>query len=165
MNTPKRTIPGVFDELVEVDFYLEKHRPEHQSLVGQGYPLNPVLREDFWNTPNDHREWQERQDWWDLPYIESTSWSESETGLRRAQQARKNKPSSIEADAEIESHRASFHAFAPGGTKYTVQCLDGGAWDRPTMWGTFSTLDEAIDCCSTGPAWRNGTTSPPTPKD
>lgn len=160
MTTPKRTIPSAFDELVEVDFYLEKHRPERQSLVGEGYPLNPVLRDNFWNTPNEHRELQERQDWWDLPYIESTSWQESEANLRRAQEARKDKLCPTEADAEIESRRASFHAFAPSGIQYMVHCLDGGAWDRPSMWGSFPTLDDAIDCCETGPAWRKSRTPP-----
>ena len=52
MATTKRIIPGVFDELVEVDVYQDKHRPEKQEKVGQGYPLNPVLRDNFWNTPN-----------------------------------------------------------------------------------------------------------------
>jgi hypothetical protein len=32
----------------------------------------------------------------------------------------------------------------PGGVRYDLRCLDGGAWDRSTCWGCFATLDEAI---------------------
>lgn len=39
-------------------------------------------------------------------------------------------------------------------SNYQVFCLDGGAWDRPTMWGYYKTLDEALNCAKTGPAWR-----------
>jgi hypothetical protein len=34
----------------------------------------------------------------------------------------------------------------PGGLRYDVCCLDGGAWDRPTAWGWFGTLEAAIAC-------------------
>lgn len=40
------------------------------------------------------------------------------------------------------------------GKVFQVRCLDGGAWDRPTMWGGFYTLKEAIECANAGPAWR-----------
>ena len=42
----------------------------------------------------------------------------------------------------------------PGGRRYDVYCLDGGAWDRPSGWAMFGTLAEAIACAKTGPAWR-----------
>jgi hypothetical protein len=45
------------------------------------------------------------------------------------------------------------------GKVYQVHCLDGGAWDRPTMWGGFFTLMEAVECCKTGPAWRKKNTA------
>lgn len=32
----------------------------------------------------------------------------------------------------------------PGGVRYDVYCLDGGAWDRPTARGWFGTLEEAL---------------------
>lgn len=35
-----------------------------------------------------------------------------------------------------------------------VCCLDGGAWDRPTIWGFFHTIEEALNCAKTGPGWR-----------
>lgn len=36
---------------------------------------------------------------------------------------------------------------------FTVECLDGGAWDRPTYWGSAATLAAAAEICSTGPTW------------
>lgn len=38
--------------------------------------------------------------------------------------------------------------------RYEVRCLDGGAWDRSTYWGTFGSIEEAIDCALHGPVWR-----------
>jgi len=35
-----------------------------------------------------------------------------------------------------------------------VLCLDGGAWDRPTTWGVFDSLDDAVNCAKSGPEWR-----------
>ena len=37
---------------------------------------------------------------------------------------------------------------------YKVYCLDGKAWDRPSLWGGFDTLEEASACCANGPVWR-----------
>lgn len=34
----------------------------------------------------------------------------------------------------------------PDGIRYTVQCLNGGAWDRPTFLGIFSNLEDAVKC-------------------
>lgn len=34
---------------------------------------------------------------------------------------------------------------AETGTLYNVRRLDGSAWDRPTNYGVFDTLDEAIE--------------------
>jgi hypothetical protein len=41
---------------------------------------------------------------------------------------------------------------------HKVYCLDGGAWDRPSLWGGFDTREEAIDCCTNGPVWRKKST-------
>jgi hypothetical protein len=37
---------------------------------------------------------------------------------------------------------------------FRVECLDGGAWDRPTLWGQSAQIDEAISVAKSGPAWR-----------
>jgi len=52
-------------------------------------------------------------------------------------------------EVEIEDHEQW-----PEGVHYTVSCLDGGAWDRPTFWGRFESLHEALQCVERGPAWR-----------
>ncbi|MEX0738195.1 MAG: hypothetical protein WD071_02525 [Pseudohongiella sp.] len=39
-------------------------------------------------------------------------------------------------------------------TLFWVECLDGGAWDRPTWWGEAETLDAATEICRNGPTWK-----------
>lgn len=43
-------------------------------------------------------------------------------------------------------------------SEYTVYCFDSVEdWERPSSWGCFSTLDEAMSCISeriTDPAWK-----------
>lgn len=39
-------------------------------------------------------------------------------------------------------------------TRYWVECLDGGCWDRPTWWGEADTLEAAVEICRTGPSWN-----------
>jgi len=55
----------------------------------------------------------------------------------------------------IAEKKESWFKHFPSGTAYRVHCLDGGAWDRPTSWGAFGTLEEAKECCMTGPRWLN----------
>ena len=40
-------------------------------------------------------------------------------------------------------------------TVFWVECLDGGAWDRPTWWGEADTLEAAAEICRNGPNWKN----------
>jgi hypothetical protein len=61
-----------------------------------------------------------------------------------------------EFKAWIAGNKESWFKAFPTGTAYRVHCLDGGAWDRPTNWGAFGTLEEAKQCCWTGPSWRKG---------
>jgi len=59
-------------------------------------------------------------------------------------------------DERLESHR--FWWYRPyittrqhgEQTHYWVECLDGGAWDRPTWWGTVDSLEEAGEICRKG---------------
>lgn len=154
MVTSKRIISDGSGDLIKVDYYEDKHRPERQEKVGLIYPLNPVLREYFSDTPNDHRERLEVADWWDLPYIESITWEQSEAWIRHSMRKSGEELDAVEIEARIEARKTSFFDLYPTGEQYVVSCLDGGAWDRPTRWGHFATLDEAIACCSAGPTWR-----------
>jgi len=86
-----------------------------------GIPFNPRLPRDFANTPNDRRPATHHR-WWYRPYIETYTSSPAEPGHEK------------------------WIEHWPAGIRYDVRCLDGGAWDRPTCWGMFATLHEAIHC-------------------
>jgi len=101
-----------------------------KAFLDEDIPVDPPLPEEFYDTPND-----ERPDWqievlWDRPFIETTSFSGK------------------------EEFRENWYKSWPSGIRYEARCLDGGAWDRPTVWGMFPTLMEAIECCREGPVWR-----------
>lgn len=161
MPAKTRMIPGFDGESYAVDVYLAKHRPKNQELVGDGYPFNPVLRADFGNTANEYRETQEREDWWGLPYIETLSWEAREEHARKLQASHRAEgneyvKTDAQFSAELAANRANFYEKFPEGVQYYVSCLDGGAWDRPTNWGTFASLELALECCEQGPSWRRG---------
>jgi len=52
------------------------------------------------------------------------------------------------------------HEMWPQGIRFDTYCLDGGIPDRPTVWGKFGTLEEALQCANDGPAWRKGGGTP-----
>lgn len=155
-----RMIPsGYDDEQIEIDTYQEKHWPENQQLVADRFPLNPILRDWFDQTPNDKREPLELEHWWDLPFIVTDTWEDCETHFR-AHQARLSAErfdgalTAEQVEAEIPSRKAEWFKAWPAGTRYEVRCLDGGAWDRSTNWGMVASLEEAVEKCATGPVWR-----------
>jgi hypothetical protein len=113
-----------------------------------GIPVNPVLPKNFSSTDNEKRP-ASHQKWWDRPYIQTTSVEELDADYANrtddyAEKAR---------EAWIEGRKSWMEAW-PSGTRYDVRCLDGGAWDRPTCWGMFPTIEQAVECTKTGPAWR-----------
>lgn len=65
-------------------------------------PLDPVLPDSFYDTPNDERSDEEVALWWDKPY-----------------------------------------ACTNADGTFTVRCLDGGAWDRPTSYGRAARMSLA----------------------
>jgi hypothetical protein len=104
---------------------------DHARTTGD-IPVNPNLPRNFENTPNERRP-ASHQRWWGRPFIVSLSWEQ------------RNRTS---------ADRDKWFEAWPGGTRYDVRCLDGGAWDRSTWWGAFATLEEAIECAKSGPSWR-----------
>lgn len=117
------------------------------------YLLDPELPERFQNTPNDERSEAEIAAWWDVPYIETWTAEKEEAHTRKHRAWLKaNDPAHAADDIEalVAEGRAGFLADCPSGTRYTVHCLDGGAWDRPTCWGDFGSLEEAQECCANG---------------
>lgn len=114
-----------------------------------GVPVNPRLPEDFNSTPNEDRPASHRK-YWDVPYITTTSaedWERIDTAAtdEYAEQRRQR---------WADEGRAKWFEAWPGGTRYDVHCLDGGAWDRATSWGCFATVAEAVACSKAGPSWR-----------
>jgi len=49
------------------------------------------------------------------------------------------------------------NAHFPTGIRYDVYCLDGKSSDRPSLWGMFGTLEEAVQRAKDGPPWREPT--------
>lgn len=112
-------------------------------------PINPKLPPDFFCNPIDERSQKEIISWWRVPFILSEEYSQvdatyqdhvnrvSETGLTPLCRE--------EWEAMIRQTRESWFNEYPTGKRYNVRRLDGGAWDRPTNYGFFGSLDEAID--------------------
>ncbi|WP_439126188.1 MAG: hypothetical protein ACNJA3_27870 (plasmid) [Pseudomonas rhizophila] len=148
------------DEFVEVDTYQPVHWPENQKLVAGRFPLNPTLRRCFDQTPNEDRESLETEHWWDLPFIISHDWESCVENIKSNQahhrgQANDYVISDVELEAKIQEEKHRWFAEFPDGVRYDVRCLDGGAWDRSTWWGSSGSLDEAVKLAEAGPAWRS----------
>lgn len=112
-----------------------------------GVLINPVLPKDFDNTSNDVRPTGHLK-FWGLPYIETYTDSDVDPASHTDEYADKRRAH------WADSGRAEWFKAWPSGWRYDVHCLDGGAWDRPTSWGCFATLAEALECAGVGPAWR-----------
>lgn len=126
------------------------------EALHDGVLLNPTLPTNFESTPNDERD-ASQEKWWGMPYILSTTVEDVEKHTRKHQEwLALNDPKFAATDIEAEVHerRNSWQQACPTGIKYEVCCLDGGAWDRPTFWGNFGTLEDALDCAKNGPVWR-----------
>lgn len=104
-----------------------------------GVLVNPVLPRMFDQTPNELRPAAHRK-WWHRPFIVTEGvealdvWYASRTD-EYAEKGRREWQ---------ESGRAVWMNAWPSGVRYTVRCLDGGAWDRSTNWGSFATLEQAL---------------------
>ncbi len=108
----------------EVSKYLPQHYYSNQvNWATDIIPINPCQRDDFDSTPHEHRDPLELDHWWNMPYVQTCEWSD------------------IGSDDE---HREQWFAHWPSGIRYTVRCLDGGAWDRSTNRGSFSSLEQAV---------------------
>ncbi len=121
-----------------------------------GIDVNPRLRKMFDCTPNEDRSQAEIERWWGVPFVSSCSWDDMKPdasyddfisrmaaygGIRDY-----TPPTREQWEHDIEQRRLNWFESWPSGVRYDVRCLDGGAWDRSTWWGSFATLDEAIAC-------------------
>lgn len=118
------TLDKKYNQEDEVSKYLPQHYYSNQvNWATDIIPINPCQRDDFDSTPHEHRDPLELDHWWNMPYVQTCEWSD------------------IGSDDE---HREQWFAHWPSGIRYTVRCLDGGAWDRSTNCGSFSSLEQAV---------------------
>ena len=134
--------------MVKISPYLDEYRPQNQDLF-DGVPINPILRPDFDVTPNEDRDPLEKEDWWGWPYICNDNWDDNAESWEAHVERLKQYPDIKIRDKEtyetekLASKKAWLEAY-PTGVRYDIRCLDGGAWDRSTMWGMVGSLEEAM---------------------
>jgi hypothetical protein len=114
-----------------------------------GIYINPKLPTDFDITPHDKRD-NEMNWWWNKPYIvidelEQETYEEHYYRLKELGFSDEKIESKEDWNKYLEEERETWYKKFPTGFKYNVRCLDGGAWDRSTMKGVFTTFEEAIE--------------------
>ncbi len=135
--------------------YDDKYRLINQQFVC-GVPLNPTLRPDFDITDYRDRDPEELEDWENTPYIVSRNWEQIEEALVRDMEILKaHSPhkyaSQLSAMVEhLSLGRTEWFKAYPSGTCYEVRCLDRRFSERPSVWGTTSTLIAAIKLAKNG---------------
>lgn len=127
------------------DPYAERHYYESQRKI-EGIPLNPVQRYYFDMTPNEERDQREVDDWWDQPYIVTEVF---EKDIYKDYLVRTKDNLKIETEDEFNKRQkisaTEWEKAFPGGIRYDVRCLDGGAWDRSTWKGSFDNINDALE--------------------
>ncbi len=119
--------------------------------------INPELPEHFFDCDNGNRSAAEIEKYWDKPFILTDEYQPdnyADYRYRMAAVGIEGAMTEPEFNEFMADCRRSWFEKFPTGTAYRVHCLDGGAWDRPTNWGSFGTLEEAKACCVNGPSWR-----------
>ncbi len=112
--------------------------------------VNPKLRAMFDSTPNEKRSEKEIEKFWGKPYVlieefRAESWEEHFYRLNEDDFFTKDKIGTKEEYIKrIENEKNIWLKNFPSGFRYTVRCLDGGAWDRSSWKGTFGDFDEAL---------------------
>lgn len=115
-----------------------------------GVLIDPKLPRNFDSTANDARPAGHTK-FWEMPYIVTDTADQWEAWLDAATDEYAEK----RREAWNATGRAEWFKAWPSGTRFTVRCLDGGAWDRSTNYGSVPTLAEALRLAEFGPAWHN----------
>lgn len=135
-------------EILEYTLFEEKFFLENQRNIVDGIAIDPLLADDFYDTANEGRDTNELAHWWGRPFITTESFMEDsyEAYCERMTEfdAEYKLESLEEFTARRDNEEKSWNEHWVGGVRYDVRCLTGGAWDRPSMLGNFSTLEEAI---------------------
>lgn len=113
-----------------------------------GILIDPILPRNFDNIPNEDRP-SSHNKWQNFPFIVTETLGEND-----AMYADRTDEYAAAGREHWAKARISWMESWPSGTRFETRCLDGGAWDRSTSWGTFPTLEMAVRCAKTGPRWR-----------
>lgn len=134
--------------MIDETLFEEKFYFENQKNIVDGIAIDPLLPDDFYTTANDERDTNELAHWWGRPFITTESFMEDsyEAYCKRMTEfdAAYKLESLEEFTTRRDSDEKSWNEHWVGGIRYTLQCLTGGAWDRPSILGHFSTLEEAL---------------------
>lgn len=127
-------LPIDIDPKYTLEIYCDEWLFSNQKQwAATGVPLNPCLPDWFDRRDNATRYRIEIKNWWNRPYIVSTSWADRQPGA------------SLTA-AEVDDMKQAWFDAWPSGVRYDVRCLDGGAWDRSSNWGSFPSIELALAC-------------------
>ena len=124
--------------------------------------INPKLPKHFFNRDNSLRSAAELKKFWDVPFIEFEEFKPDTYKNYLSRMAKYKHSSTIKIETEVEfdarmaEQKANWLENFPSGIAYRVHCLNDSCWDRPLNWGSFASLEEAKECCETGPEWLKG---------
>ncbi len=124
------------------ELYQARHFIENQETM-DGIPIDPIQRQSFDITPNDDRPQREIDEWWDVKYIVTQSFGR-DTYQEYSKRVENPDPEKQWTNDRKERKKRWLENY-PDGYRYTVRCLDGGAWDRSTNQGSCGSLNEAIE--------------------
>lgn len=119
--------------------------------------INPELSANFFDCDYELRPFAEIEKYWDKPFIMTDKYKPDNYAdylYRMDAVGIAGAMTEAEFDDFVADGKRSWFERFPSGVAYRVYCLDGGAWDRPTNWGSFGSLEAAKACCENGPRWR-----------
>lgn len=123
-------------------FTVNRKRFTAESCIG-GVLINPSLPKMFNFTANECRPPSQAK-WWHRPFIVTSTVESSDAFYAN----RTDEYAEAGRQRWNETERANWLKAWPAGACYETRCLDGGAWDRSTSWGSFATLADALACAN-----------------
>lgn len=113
--------------------------------------INPKVPKWMDSKDIEERSPKHIEKWWNVPYITFETF-EKEPYPKFIKRVGKLGISIDESFQEYELRKTRDFQFWlakwPKGIRYDIRMLDGGAWDRTTWHGSFTTLEEAIESCN-----------------
>lgn len=113
------------------------------SIIG-GVLIEPQLPDGFWSTtrrlrPLSHADWLYR------PFVITVTVEALDTRFDR-QILFGDEAAVKEGQLWMAVNRQKWLSEWPGGVCYEVYCLDKNAIKKPSLWGKFKTLSDAVNC-------------------